>query len=372
MKVLIVSYYFHPESTPRAFRAHELVKEFDKRGDEITLVLPNKQIYRKNNFSKNVTVKYVGSIVPESKQSESETNRFVKRIKEILSDVKYYFFPFSFFSGFLSEATKVLIKDNKEYDIVFSNSFPFITHYALHKAMKKNKSLKSSKVKIAEYSDPFYYQKHKKLLFKYKLLEKVVIKDFDFISIPTSIAVDSYLNLKSKEKIKVLPQAYDLDSISIEKYTKNDIPSFAYAGMFYSGMRDPSFLFDYLSSVNQDFRFIIFTRFTDDIFISKYKNKLGEKMTVKTGLGREQIIKELSQMDFLINIENVSENQKPSKLIDYAISKRPIFSASKSTFSKPLFNNFLEGNYESQYNIDLNNHNIVNIVDEIKRLVKND
>ncbi len=45
MKILIVSYHFYPKNTPRAFRTHELVKEFCKRGFDVTLILPKQVEY---------------------------------------------------------------------------------------------------------------------------------------------------------------------------------------------------------------------------------------------------------------------------------------------------------------------------------------
>ena len=41
----------------------------------------------------------------------------------------------------------------------------------------------------------------------------------------------------------------------------------------------------------------------------------------------------MSKMDFLINLENLNKEQSPSKLIDYAISKRPIFSFNQNNFN---------------------------------------
>ena len=40
MKILIVSAYFHPQNTPRSFRTTELVKEFSKQGNDVTLYVP--------------------------------------------------------------------------------------------------------------------------------------------------------------------------------------------------------------------------------------------------------------------------------------------------------------------------------------------
>ncbi len=369
MKILVVSYFYFPENSPRAFRATELVNEFSRRGFEVTLVLPNKEEYNDNLFdNKNLTVYRVGKLIKKSTGKITFRNPVTNNIKTYFSKLKYYFFPLASFGSFVNDASKKIIELDDSFDIIFSNSFPFITHLSLSKAFKIKPKLKENTVKIAEYSDPFYFQKFKRINIYYKFLEKRVLKDFDYISIPTELARNYYLYFKEESKIKILPQAYNLDNTKISDYIKNNIPTFAYAGMFYPGMRDPSFLFEYLIETKERFKFIIYTRFSNDFFIVRYKEQLKDKLEVRENYNREQIIYDLSQVDFLINIENDSENQLPSKLIDYAIAERPIFSANKNNFDPQKFKQFLNFNFDGQLSIDLTKHNIKNIVDQIINL----
>jgi len=41
MKILIITYYFFPEITPRAFRAFELAKEFSRLGHDVSIIIPS-------------------------------------------------------------------------------------------------------------------------------------------------------------------------------------------------------------------------------------------------------------------------------------------------------------------------------------------
>ena len=76
-KILIVANFFYPEITPRAFRVHELVKEFCRCGHEVTLVIPNKEIYHKNSVNINgLTIKYGQSNL---KKSQSDTKQKVRK-----------------------------------------------------------------------------------------------------------------------------------------------------------------------------------------------------------------------------------------------------------------------------------------------------
>ena len=64
-----------------------------------------------------------------------------------------------------------------------------------------------------------------------------------------------------------------------------------------------------------------------------------------------ELVKIMSSMDFLININNNSEVQTPSKLIDYSISKRPILNISTDFPIKERtnFEEFIKGDYSAQY-----------------------
>ena len=61
MNILLVSYYFYPELTPRAFRTFELVKEFCEQGHKVTLLIPNKICYDTEKYQhNNLTVCTIG------------------------------------------------------------------------------------------------------------------------------------------------------------------------------------------------------------------------------------------------------------------------------------------------------------------------
>jgi len=65
------------------------------------------------------------------------------------------------------------------------------------------------------------------------------------------------------------------------------------------------------------------------------------------------MIEEIKNMDFLVNIENINlPGQLPSKLIDYAISNRPILSINTSDFKSENVMEFLNGNYQTRLVVD--------------------
>ena len=99
-----------------------------------------------------------------------------------------------------------------------------------------------------------------------------------------------------------------------------------------------------------------------------YKQRLGERLLVKAPVGRERLIHEMAKMDFVLNFDNENANQRPSKLIDYAMSRRPILSFNRQTFRPDVFQAFLKGDYSEQYHVDLEQYDIRHVVDQFEAL----
>src|SRR5690348_17274732 len=81
-KILITSYYFEPEITPRAFRTTELVKEFLKKGYTVDLYIPRTEEKDKINLE-NCNIYYVNSrkmISSKSMPSKETSSRPKKNI----------------------------------------------------------------------------------------------------------------------------------------------------------------------------------------------------------------------------------------------------------------------------------------------------
>jgi len=69
----------------------------------------------------------------------------------------------------------------------------------------------------------------------------------------------------------------------------------------------------------------------------------------------------LKKMDFLINFDNNTELNSPSKLIDYAIAQRPVLNITKD-FNGEDLKAFLRGDYSNQMLLpDINQYHIRNI-----------
>ena len=99
---------------------------------------------------------------------------------------------------------------------------------------------------------------------------------------------------------------------------------------------------------------------------------LGHKLEIRNMVKRENLLTNLSKMDFLINLENRNcPTQIPSKLIDYSISNRPILSLNPVEINKTKFEEFLNGNYNGRLTVsNLNQYQIKNVAASFIDLIK--
>ena len=338
-KILITTYSFYPEITPRSFRVFELAKEFGRRGYEVDIMIPeidydftdlsnrySFNIYKISSgflFNKNAKVKNI-------KKTTLNTNKSL--IKYILICIsKFFYLGGKSFEYSFSLYNQLIKLDKKNYEVVLSVGLPISVHLGTALYLNKIKP----KVSIADYGDPFSFNNELESKFYFKFIEKMILNQFDYISVPIREAVKNYTFFKNKNFIKVIPQGFDFSSTKIAEYKKNQILTFGYAGVFYEKIRNPKVLFEYLVKLDFDFRFVIYTdrdKFQNMKLINPYMDLLGDKLLVKSLIPREECIYNLSKMDFIINQNNLGEEQKPSKLIDYALTKRPVFNFTQNNF----------------------------------------
>ncbi len=381
MKILIIAYYFYPELTPRAFRAFELSKQLAKEGHIVKVLLPKSdydytKISKKHNFSVDFVDFHKKTIRVNPDTVNTSHFWFKKLIRKLFKKTMYCIFPsgrdkkFYFYNLY-----KQLIKHREYQDMIISIATPFDTHIGAAMAFKKNKILNNTSVKIADYGDPLYKNSAFPNCPLYYWIDKFIASQFDYITIPTEKALSIHANFKKRENIKIIPQGFDFSETRIANYQVNDIPTFAYAGLFYGAIRNPKPLLDFLVKLHEDainYVFIIYTQidnFNNMKLLNKYKNILNGKLIINQVIPREDVIYELSKMDFLINIENLSSSQIPSKLIDYALAGRPIYSFNQINFSEDTFMHFFRRDYSEKKKINLDDFNIKYISKQFTELM---
>jgi hypothetical protein len=356
-KILIVSRSFHPSINPRAFRATELAKELARQNHNITVITHS----RGNNFEKfeeanNLQIlDFAGN---SWKDIYMKGNVIEKKFRKLFRSILKYLFLFPDIQ--ISFILKRYLENLQGYDILISIAAPYPVHWGVGLALKRNHSL--TRTWIADCGDPFWKNKERKfgMPFYFKYVENWFCGKPDFITVPTEEAINAYPP-KCRSKIHVIPQGFEYDGLRLSKeVVKNVIPTFAYAGALKKGVRDPSNLLDLLCSVKIEFRFIIYTRNKE--LIIPYKNFLGQKLEIRDYIPRNELLRELRKMDFLVNIENKGKFQSPSKLIDYALVEKPILSFNNNSFDKDIVLDFLDGDYTKSYQIEnIEQYNIKNV-----------
>ncbi|MDD3591329.1 MAG: glycosyltransferase [Sulfurovum sp.] len=378
-KILINTYYFYPDITPRAFRAFELAKEFARQGHDVTVLLPKsdydyRDVCQKYNFSVDF-VAYSKAIESANTPAMAAEPTIVKKIlRYALRIPTYCLFPSGRSLKFYFYAVyRKLKKEQQAYDMVLSIAFPFDTHIGAAMAFGANKQFVST-AKIADYGDPLYKNPTLPACPLYFWIDRFIASRFDYITIPTEKALSVYSSFKSEEQIKIIPQGFDFSEIRKSNYQKNAVPTFAYAGTFYEDIRNPTVLLENLYKLHQkgmDFRFMIYTKTGNPNnmkLINNYISLLGDKLVIHNMIPREDAIYELSKMDFLINLENLSESQAPSKLIDYGLTGRPIYSFDQLNFSEETLIKFFNADYTLATATDLEPFDIKNVADHFLKM----
>lgn len=378
MKIAIVTAYYYPLNVPRAFRATELAREFARMGHAVTvynainvLDTEGNLLSKELTYPNNLLLKNLG--VDQWKSCKKGTNNVpfvIKKVFAFFRKITYYFFTNSWMS-FYARFNQTLYFDDK-YDLLISIGLPFAIHWGVS---NKIHGRNVANCYIADYGDPFSkYNKTIKVAKYFSWIEKRAIDKFDYITIPIEKALNSYTWLKERNKIKVIPQGFNFEEIRLGEYSPNEQITFAYAGLFYSDIRNPKSFLNFLCECDFDFRFIIYTDIDvmdSYMCIMPYIEKLGNKIVLKPVIPRLDLIYQLSMMDFLININNAVSNQNPSKLIDYSLAKRPIFSLSQDAFERERFLNFCKHKYDSKDLLDVTPYNIKNVACQFLKLYEN-
>ena len=342
MKILIISKNSFPIQGPRAFRTAELSEQLAKMGHEVILYSVHGK-YDYSSYEKETGVQMRNIHTKWAKRANDGTNRynFVDRtLKHLFS--RTLFFPECEFRFLVPK----IIKENPNCDLLITIAFPHSIHSGAAKAKKKYPTIFPKKW-IADCGDPFFLNPFSNAPKYFEKYEREWCEACDYITIPIEEGKSGYFPEYHK-KIRIIPQGFDFAKTPISIYSKNEIPTFAYAGALY-GKRNPIDFIKYLSTIDKKFIFKIYTRTP---LPSTYKEILGERLENITGKNRKECIWELSKADFLINFMNPSAVQSPSKLIDYGIAKRPVLDISIPFDNSENILHFLEGDYSNSHKID--------------------
>jgi glycosyltransferase involved in cell wall biosynthesis len=365
-KILIVSHSFFPENSPRSFRTTELAKEFARRGHLVKLITHKKPEQDELIDEFGFKIKDLGKLKwkPFTVKG-SGLIRLFRRAMVRFSGLLFEY-PNIQLMGMVNDA----LKDESGYDLLISIAMPHPVHWGV--ASVRSIKHMIAKVWVADCGDPYMGGENDtfKPPFYFKYVEKWFCRKADYVSVPTEGAIQAYYpNFHSK--IRVIPQGFRFEDFVSGDDLKKQQPNFAYAGGFIQGRRDPTEMLDYLLTLDVDFRFKIYTSSPE--IVNPYAKKSNGKIIVLSNIPRTELLKELYQMDFVVNFENAGNKQTPSKLIDYAIINKPVLSIKTNGLNKKAIDEFIAGNYQQQYIINNpTQYRIENVCNQFLALCQND
>lgn len=352
-RILIVSGGFYPKTTPRALRTTELAIELSKQGHEVAVYFPAKELnYKSFEEKHNVRINDLGPIRFNGIQLKGNKiqlliRRLIRRILQVViewPDIQL-----------MLQVVKKLKTENR-HDLIVSVAVPYPIHWGV--AFIQGKSHKIAEYWVADCGDPYMGDTTDSFrkIFYFKYIEKWFCRKADFITVPFKGAISAYYP-EFHEKIRVIPQGFSFDKLNLPVYKKTSaFPLFAYAGSFIPGRRDPGEMLKFLSSCDRSFKFIVYTS-QKGMFVP-FMNLLKDKLEIRDIISHDELLKVLAGMDFLINFDNNTTTQLPSKLIDYSITGRPVLNIT-SNFDFSILLEFMDGVYDRKMLLDPpDNYNI--------------
>ena len=345
LRILLVSNAFYPEISPRSYRATELAREFSRQGHEVVIITK----WRNHNYSDflretPLEIKmWEGGRLPSVPDGRSKPRAFIARV---VKRVLMVLFEYPAIED-MFHARSMLGKECG-YDMMISFAVPYPVHWGV--AWARSRRHPVAPVWIADCGDPYMGDVldsfRKPFYFAY--LEKWFCRKADYITIPVQSAMTAYFP-EFHGKIRVIPQGFLFEMKRTQSDTPlHEVPEFAYAGRFLQGIRDPGPLLEFLSGTAMPFRFYVFTDQPE--YLDNWLDRLKDKLVISGYIPRTELLDKLSRMDFLVNFDNNTSLNIPSKLIDYLITGRPVLNVRKE-FSTERIREFLAGDYSGRMSL---------------------
>jgi hypothetical protein len=364
-KILIVTNGFYPDISPRSFRATELAKELVRQGHQVAALTHPRVGCAEFCNEHGIEFRDLGNITwPTPTVKGSGVVRLFWRVVTRFSGLLFEY-PFIQIMPLLKKA----LKRESGYDMLISVAVPYPIHWGV--ASMRTKKHPIAKTWVADCGDPYMGQENDtfKPPFYFGWLEKEFCRKADWITVPTAASIEGYYP-EFRNKIRVIPQGFRFEDIRRYEGPKQaDKIIFGYGGMFIPGRRDPSELLTFLNSLDQNIKFEFHIYTATPALVEPFVAASNGRIQLKGIVDRDTLLYEMSKMDFVINFENVGHTQTPSKLIDYAILKKPILSIKTGGLKTDVVREFLENNYRNALVIkDYEQYRIENVAQKFLEL----
>jgi glycosyltransferase involved in cell wall biosynthesis len=359
MNLLIVSYVYAPDRSPRAYRWTALAEYWARQGHRVDIVSAWKQGDDRLERRGGVTIHRVGGGIVERlrallgeashragdapKTRAARSSALLRAAKGIYAaTLKQLFWPDYAFHWYPSAAAqgRALCRATA-YDAVISVSHPFTSHLVGLALKRRTPTLRW----LVDIGDPFSLldeiPPNNTALYRHlnRRAEAAVLRESDAIAVTVERCradlVDAFA--ASAEKIAVVPPLLSLPAVAgpIAPLFAPDATHLVFIGTLYRALRDPSpllALFRALHRRRGDLHLHFFGALNDCAPCFAALDDMAARNIHRHGVvPRETIAAAMLDADILVNIGNATSHQLPSKLVEYAAAARPILNlASKA------------------------------------------
>lgn len=367
-RILIVGRTFYPEQSPRSFRTSELATELARQGHQVDVLLPQslqEKIASDFNNSVGLTFMYYGPL--KWKSFERSKISWIGDWKRKFGRMLFLLFEYPNIEIYFKLPQK--LKTLKGYDVMISIAVPHENHWAIAKVRTSSHPI--AKTWIADCGDPFVMNVTETIAppFYFNFLENSFLKKADFVTVPTENSVVGY-NRKYHNKFRVIPQGFNFDEVKIANVEPDySEPTFAYAGNVSPiGIRSLHPFIKSLKEMGQPFVFHVFGANAKAVLKDQVK-EYESQFILHNAIPRNELLFKLSEMDFLVNLDNGTHLNTPSKLIDYALAQRPILNIDPIKPNSEKIVKFLNGDYTEALVVNnIEAYNITNVANNFLKL----
>lgn len=367
-KILIVGRAFYPEQSPRSFRTSELATELARQGHQVDVLLPqNLQEKIASDFNNSVGLKFMYYGPLKWKSFERSKISWVGDWKRKFGRMLFLLFEYPHIEIYFK--LPKMLKTLKGYDLMISIAVPHENHWAIAKVRTQKHPIATTWV--ADCGDPFMMNVLETIAppFYFRGLENNFLRKANFISVPTETSATAY-NKLYRDKFRVIPQGFNFGGVKIvEEKPKHHCPTFAYAGgVSATGIRSLHQIIEVLKNIGTPFVLHVFGANAKTV-LQELTLGYEDKILLHDAIPRQELLYKLSTMDFLINLDNGTYLNTPSKLIDYALAKRPILSLDPMKPNRDKIEKFLNGDYAEALVVNnIEAYNITNVANNFLKL----
>lgn len=349
MKLLIVTYFYAPDLTPRAFRWTALASHLVRKGHQVDVLCASMPSGKANDRSDGVTVYRVrdwlldasarvtvgAGEVPKTGDAVLPTLRaFARRLFRALWRAVYW--P-DFACGWVIPAVRKAheLCAHNGYDWIISVSHPFTGHLVGLLAKRRSPEVRW----LVDIGDPFSFlnepSPNNPRLYSAlnRTIERKVLKKADTASATTAETKRLYQEYFAVEdgKITVIPPMLSLPRPVAPLVTRTDgVIKLAYVGTLYRTLRSPESLLALFRALVEicearplELHFYGSVNDCADV-LAPYLETAGSRVFAHGLVSRPEVLRAMCDADVLVNIGNRSAAQLATKIVEYMALGKPI------------------------------------------------